>query len=565
LIALLLAGCTRSGLPLMGAACPCLEGYVCCANVCVPEGTACGVEAVEPGVDPSAIRTPLIDATPEVFRVDDVARGGGATIWDFDDDGDLDVAFADVFGRRTVLFANDGAGGFDDVTGAWGGIVPPFLAMRFGDITGDGVTDFFLTIRKIAITMDKSPVWLATGRGDGGFDVAPTAIVPADVDGSIKGSALIDLDADGDLDLIGCIDEAILTRAPLFIALWDNGDLRARPDLVSAWTGTATSGCSAGNLGDFDGDLDLDYLACGTELRLYENHLDHFELVEAEGLPEGIANDCRSVEWTDFDGDGDLDIAYQTQSKIYEEVMPVSGTVIYRNDTPRDGEPSFRRVGAIEEDLTDVECPLTNVTVARPTLAGGSRSGSWIDADLDGDLDLFLPQPFPACIWNPILYENTAGDGTAFEAHSIPAYGAFTGPTGLAAGDLDGDGDLDLISNDWAYSDRTLFRNNAVEDGALDDRFWLEVGVEDGAGRTVVAAVVEMDLDGPLGAPDFVNGRDKKQIRVIAPTGREASGPPLAYFGSATGGEVCLRTRIPDGRVLMSCVDAWNQRVVLAP
>lgn len=524
--------------------------------------------------DPTPTSDSLLrDETPAVFHMDDVAMGTGAAIEDLDGDGDLDIALADVFGRRTVLFANQGDGEFLDVTSTWANAVPQFLSTRFADFNGDGNVDFLLPSRKVSINVqEREALWLAFGRGDGTFDTQAAAVFGADVTGSIKGTAVIDLDADGDLDAVGCFDAWDTTDRVMFAALWNNGELSAAPHRIEALTDPPTPGCTQGAMGDFDGDLDLDYLACGEQFWLYENVDGFFQLTESTGLPTNEVTGCNSIDWVDFDGDGDLDVAFQNKEKIFDDEdpdhRPVHGTVIYRNDTPIDGDPVFVRVPALDEDLSEIQCPRLDQTVELPTLTGGARAGNWFDADLDGDLDLFLPQPFPVCFSDPILYENASGNGTRFVAHIVPTYGAMAGPTGVASGDIDGDGDEDLIANDFVYSQRTLFRNYAVENRAADgdpQAHWLEVQVVDRHGTVVPAAVVQMDLDGPNEAPDFMGGSGQLAVRQIAPTGRESAGPAVARFARGTTEPVWLRTRLPDGQPVLQLVTEWDQRVVLAP
>ncbi|MBI2190433.1 MAG: CRTAC1 family protein [Planctomycetes bacterium] len=129
----------------------------------------------------------------------------------------------------------------------------------------------------------------------------------------------------------------------------------------------------------------------------------------------------------------------------------------------------------------------------------GSGAG-WADYDLDGDLDLFIANaagsillPAQELARSPArcaLYRNR-GDGS-FEdvAHQAGVDAALTG-MGVAWGDYDNDGDLDLYVT--AYGPNRLLRNDggrfldvSREAGVDDDRF--------GAG----AAWGDYDLDGDL-------------------------------------------------------------------
>lgn len=165
---------------------------------------------------------------------------------------------------------------------------------------------------------------------------------------------------------------------------------------------------SSAEWGDFDDDKDLDLLVAGIAANgtyrsiIYENENGIFTDIQAglEGFQKG------SVNWVDYDRDGDLDILLAGESLA-------SKTILYRND---DGQ------------FTDTEAGIDYF--------GAFGAGVWGDYDQDGDLDLFISGN-----WSSKIYRNDGGDVfTDIEAGIIPL-----SSTRADWGDYDFDGDLDLI------------------------------------------------------------------------------------------------------------------------
>jgi hypothetical protein len=162
-------------------------------------------------------------------------------------------------------------------------------------------------------------------------------------------------------------------------------------------------------------------------------------LFRDEGLLSGTAYNANGdaeasmgVDAGDFDGDGRLDLV---ATAFQEET-----DAIYRNE----GDGQFAYVTA--------EVGLAEAT--RPCLSFGC---GWIDADNDGDLDLFvvsghvqdtIARADPACTFAQPrhLFRNEGGRfhavGTASPALARAAVGR-----GAAFGDVDNDGDLDILVN----------------------------------------------------------------------------------------------------------------------
>ncbi|MGF1455944.1 MAG: FG-GAP repeat domain-containing protein [Alphaproteobacteria bacterium] len=133
------------------------------------------------------------DQLPAVEDVtQDVALG------DVDNDGDLDLLFGNEGQNRLLI--NDGAGRFSDVPDALPVRAQESREADFGDVDGDG--DLDILVANVRFFMDNADrqnrLLINDGAGrfqDGG------ARLPEDDDNAAEGD-LIDLDGDGDLDIV---------------------------------------------------------------------------------------------------------------------------------------------------------------------------------------------------------------------------------------------------------------------------------------------------------------------------------------------------------------------------
>ncbi|MGH7495545.1 MAG: FG-GAP-like repeat-containing protein [bacterium] len=128
----------------------------------------------------------------------------------------------------------------------------------------------------------------------------------------------------------------------------------------------------------------------------------------------------RSVNWVDYDSDGDLDLF------VTSGLRAGRSNLLYRNDGPPDFAFTKTTAG-----------PLVNTT-------NRGVGSSWGDYDNDGDLDAFITTWYGDT--NP-FFENTGnGAFTRITTGSVATDGSFS--EACSWGDYDNDGDLDLyVSN----------------------------------------------------------------------------------------------------------------------
>jgi hypothetical protein len=179
---------------------------------------------------------------------------------DLDGDGDLDVVGAALTGNEFAWWRNDGGSPI-----AWTKFTIALVAgahmVRLGDIDGDGDTD----IIGAAYTADEILWW----RNDGGNPVVWTPFVVATgFDGAVT-VCPSDIDADGDLDILGAAQDAS------DLAWWSN-----EGGSPIAWQvhsiDTDFAGVWPAYAADLDGDLYTDVVAGGNtadEIRWWKNGL----------------------------------------------------------------------------------------------------------------------------------------------------------------------------------------------------------------------------------------------------------------------------------------------------
>jgi hypothetical protein len=350
---------------------------------------------------------------------------------DADADGDLDFFWGDFFEPGVLYIENRGSCAAPALRDEPGHAVTAdslrtsgYNAPVFADLDGDGDLDFAVGVLGGAFNPNRtaSSNFLFLERVDGVWHERTRRFLNGIDAGSESAPALADLDADGDLDLLvsSKIDPVRLNTSR--ILRFENRGTRAAPRFALADTlGLRTVYHQAPALGDLDGDGDLDLL-----LGTWNQGISYLRNEGSARSARFVLVDSAWVTLTrgsnampalgDLDADGDLDLM----------VGEASGQLnLYRNTGTRT-EPGFELVSD-EFDGIDV----------------GRRSAPALaDIDGDGDLDLLVGSEEGGIR----LFRNNGTRAAArFEADDnfvVPLL-PFSAP---AFGDVDGDGDLDVMA-----------------------------------------------------------------------------------------------------------------------
>jgi len=367
-----------------------------------------------------------------------------ATLFDSDNDGDLDLAH--VVGAQMRFYRND-RGKFVDGTRAADDLAKPLAGRNFAVVAGDYDND---NLADLLVFGSGQPT-LFHNTGKGGFQNATaTAKIPPLAAASISG-AFVDADHDGDLDIfLGGFGDGKKISAADVNQLWRNNGDGTFADISAAAKINAASRAVAVVPTDYDNRRDIDLLVLnrGGRPALFRNLRDgSFRDVSGEvGLNQ--TGDWTCAAAGDFNKDTYTDFFFGKSGAA--GIFAVS-----------DGLGKFA--------LKDAPAGTEN-----------AASAQFFDYDNDGLLDLTANTNKGFVVARNLGDGWAQADASAFKIKS-GANDALNGSRQMLAGDVDRDGDVDLLA--FTASGRLRFVENANDSSnksvtiALQGRVSNRVGI----------------------------------------------------------------------------------------
>ena len=312
------------------------------------------------------------------------------------------------------------------------------------------------------------------------FGAVRNSLIPEDMG---SGMAWGDYDGDGDEDLFAVnFGGSILQHAPegTCSLFRNNGDGTFKD--VSTETGTDVSLYGmAPTWADYDndGDLDLFITAYGQNVLLQNNDGVFVDVSNESFEDKGFFS--AGATWADFDNDGDLDV-YVTNyvDFVLREHDAHASKRQYGAEVPFTLNPSSYAPQANELLQNNGDGTFTDIAQLSGVADSEGRSlgASWFDFEGDGDMDLYVAND----VSKNGVYQNN-GDGTFTDIGAISLAADYRGAMGLAVGDVDFDGDSDVLVTHWVAQENAYYENMIGEWGDTNRVSFMDTAEDHGLGQ----------------------------------------------------------------------------------
>ncbi|CAN5767254.1 hypothetical protein BH24DEI2_BH24DEI2_00320 [soil metagenome] len=389
------------------------------------------------------------------------ANGGGVGLGDLDNDGDLDIVLANHAGPNSILWNEGGLQFRKEALGEG-----EARAVTLVELDADGRLDIVFSRRVSAPNF-----WRNEGDGVFALELLPGVAKP------LYALNWADLDADGDLDLVGAsYDAALLTefgqeflesgKAGVYVSRNDGGKF-VETRLADGAQALALAVTDLNEDGRPDVWVGNDFAVPDG---VFMNTPGGWQATDSFAT---TTHSTMSLDTGDLDNDGAAEV-FATDMHPYpqESEAPWAVLMDMMMETPAAGDPQIMAnvLQKKQGDTFSNEAPQRGLAGT-----GWSWSAKFGDLDQDGFLDLYVVNgmmestTFAALPNHELVEQNQVfrNDGAGyFVSETNWGLGSTLSGRGMSMGDLDGDGDLDIVVNNLRGAAQ-LFENKLCGGGSL--------------------------------------------------------------------------------------------------